>query len=126
MKAGKFCFIILALVIAQSVFAQNVYFGQNKVQYRDFNWYYIQTADFDIYFYKGEDTLAVFAAGVLNDAYVKIKEELNYTLSSRIPIIIYASHNEFQQTNVINELIPEGVGGFTEVFKNRVVVPFSG
>jgi len=126
MKAGKLCFIILALVIAQSAIAQNVYFGQNKVQYRDFNWYYIQTADFDIYFYRGEDTLAVFAAGVLNDAYAEIKDELNYTLSSRIPIIIYASHNEFQQTNVINELIPEGVGGFTEVFKNRVVVPFTG
>jgi WD40 repeat protein len=112
--------------MAQGAIAQNIYFGQNKVQYRDFDWYFIQTADFDIYFYKDEDTLAVFAAEALNDAYVEIKEELNYTLSIRVPVIIYASHNEFQQTNVISQIIPEGVGGFTEIFKNRIVVPFTG
>ena len=123
----RITYITIAIaLIAASAAAQNVYFGQNKVQYRDFNWSYIQTADFDIYFYKGEDTLAVFAAGVLNEAYKEISEELNYTLNNRVPVIIYASHNEFQQTNVIGELIPEGVGGFTEVFKNRIVVPFTG
>jgi dipeptidyl aminopeptidase/acylaminoacyl peptidase len=121
--------IILAFLVLtawQSVIAQNVYFGQNKVQYRDFNWYFIQTSNFDIYFYRGEDTLAMFAAGALEDAYKEIRDELNYTLTERVPIIIYASHNEFQQTNVISELIPEGVGGFTEVFQNRIVIPFTG
>lgn len=121
--------IILAFLVLtawQSVIAQNVYFGQNKVQYRDFNWYFIQTSNFDIYFYRGEDTLAIFAAGALEDAYKEIRDELNYTLTERVPIIIYASHNEFQQTNVISELIPEGVGGFTEVFQNRIVIPFTG
>ena len=120
--------IILLSIVAglQSVPAQEVYFGQNKVQYENFDWYYIQTSNFDIYFYKGEDTLAAFAANVLQTAYQHIKEELNYSLASRVPIIIYASHNEFQQTNVISELIPEGVGGFTEVFKNRIVIPFTG
>ena len=110
----------------QAVSAQNVYFGQNKVQYRDFDWYFIQTPNFDIYFYKGEDTLAVFAAQALEDAYVVVSDELSYTVSERVPIIIYASHNEFQQTNVISELIPEGVGGFTEIFQNRIVIPFTG
>lgn len=121
--------IILAVIFAiawQSASAQNVYFGQNKVQYRDFDWYYIQTPNFDIYFYEGEDTLAVFAADALEKAYENIREELNYTLSDRVPVIIYASHNEFQQTNVIPDLIPEGVGGFTEVFQSRMVIPFTG
>jgi dipeptidyl aminopeptidase/acylaminoacyl peptidase len=121
--------IILAIMLAltwQSTMAQNVYFGQNKVQYRDFDWYYIQTPNFDIYFYQDEDTLAVFAAGALEEAYKDIREELNYTLSDRVPVIIYASHNEFQQTNVIPDLIPEGVGGFTEVFQSRMVIPFTG
>lgn len=126
MNGRNLYIIIFVILVAQIATAQNVFFGQNKVQYRDFDWFYIQTADFDIYFYKEEDTLAVFAAEVLNNAYEEIKEELNYTLSSRVPVIIYASHNEFQQTNVIGELIPEGVGGFTEVFKNRIVVPFTG
>ena len=125
----KFKNILIAAIITltwQAVSAQDVYFGQNKVQYRDFDWYYIQTSNFDIYFYKGEDSLAVFAADVLEKAYVKIQEELNYSVTERVPLIIYASHNEFQQTNVISELIPEGVGGFTEIFQNRIVIPFTG
>jgi Tol biopolymer transport system component len=126
MDLRKLYITALMTLVAGSAFAQNVYFGQNKVQYRDFDWYYIQTANFDIYFYKGEDTLAVFAAQALDEAYQEIKEELNYTLRERVPVIIYASQNEFQQTNVIGEIIPEAVGGFTEVFKNRIVVPFTG
>lgn len=120
--------LILGLLVlaAQSSLAQEVTFGQNKVQYKKFNWFYIQTPQFDIYFYRGEDTLATFAAYALQSAYNEISEELNYHLNNRVPIIIYASHNEFQQTNVISELIPEGVGGFTEVFKNRIVIPFTG
>jgi len=116
----------LILLCLQASQAQEIYFGQNKVQYKNFDWFYIQTANFDIYFYRGEDTLAVFAAQSLQGAYEEIKAELNYNLSDRVPIIIYASHNEFQQTNVISELIPEGVGGFTEIFKNRIVIPFTG
>ncbi|RPI04523.1 MAG: biopolymer transporter Tol, partial [Ignavibacteriae bacterium] len=33
---------------------------------------------------------------------------------------------EFQQTNVVSEYMEEGIGGVTELFKNRVVVPFEG
>jgi Tol biopolymer transport system component len=122
----KALLLVLLALAWQSAIGQEEYFGQNKVQYKKFDWYYFQTKNFDVYFYKGEDTLAVFAANSLEKAYSEIKEQLNYTLSNRVPIIIYASHNEFQQTNVISELIPEGVGGFTEVFKNRIVIPFTG
>ncbi len=122
-KALTFIFLV---VLSQTVMGQDLQFGQNKVQYKNFDWYFVQTPNFDIYFYKGEDTLATFAANSLQKAYEEIKEDLNYSLSNRVPVIIYASHNEFQQTNVVSDLIPEGVGGFTEVFKNRIVIPFTG
>ena len=41
-------------------------------------------------------------------------------------IIVYHSHNEFQQTNVVGSYMREGIGGVTELFKNRVVFPFEG
>ena len=40
--------------------------------------------------------------------------------------MVYNSHNDFQQTNVIGEYLEEGIGGVTELFKNRVVIPFEG
>ena len=117
---------VILLLLTSLGNTQEPYFGKNKVQYETFDWYFIQTENFDIYYYKDEYHLAKFAADVLGDAYLKIKEELRYDLNKRVPVIIYNSHNDFQQTNVIPYLIEEGVGGFTEVFKNRIVVPFTG
>ena len=114
------------LLLANPGNAQEPYFGKNKVQYETFDWYFIRTGSFDIYFYRDEYHLAKFAADVLEDAYLKVREELRYDLRKRVPVIIYNSHSDFQQTNVIPYLIEEGVGGFTEVFKNRIVVPFTG
>jgi Tol biopolymer transport system component len=119
------CVLALLFCVNQTL-AQEPYFGKNKVQYEHFDWYYIQTRNFDIYYYKGEYHIAEFAADVLEDAYVKVKKELRYELNKRVPVILYNSPNDFQQTNVIPNLIEEGVGGFTESLKNRIVVPFTG
>jgi len=124
-KTAITALIILALAFSVSD-AQETYFGKNKVRYKDFDWSYIQTRHFDIHFYEDAYLTAKFAASVLESAYVEISNELNYLIQRRVPIFIYNSHNDFQQTNIIPSLIPEGVGGFTEVFKNRIVVPFSG
>ena len=37
-------------------------FGKNKVQYHDFEWKYIETENFRIYFYQGGKMLADFCA----------------------------------------------------------------
>jgi len=102
------------------------YFGQNKVQYKDFHWLVYKTKHFDIYFYQGEDSL-VRRAGVLAEgSYDSLALDLKHELSRRYPIILYDSHGDFEQTNVVLELVEQSVGGFTEQFKNRVVVPFEG
>lgn len=101
-------------------------FGQNKVQYEEFDWAFIRSDNFDVYFYPGHRDLAVFAAEVAEKALQQISEELNWKLTERISILVYASHNDFQQTNVTLSYLPEGVGGFTELFKNRIVVPYEG
>lgn len=101
-------------------------FGQNKVQYKKFDWYYIQTKHCDIYFYEGGDRIVEFAAKAAEDALSAIMKSYNYQINNRITIIVYNSNNDFQQTNVIDEFLSEGVEGFTEIFKNRVVVRFEG
>jgi hypothetical protein len=60
------------------------------------------------------------------EAYYKIKADLKKPIFNRIPIIFYKSHQEFATTNIIYPLLNEGVGGFTELSRNRVAVPFSG
>ncbi len=106
--------------------AQETFFGKNKVQYRDFDWSYIQSRHFDIYFYDDGYPMAKFTAEVMESSYVEISGELGWKLQKRVPIFVYNSHNDFQQTNITQGLLPDGVGGFTEAFKNRIVIPFTG
>ena len=120
----KVLIFLLIFPLSFPVFGQ--YFGKNKVQYTNFDWHYLQSEHFDIYFYPGAERIAEFVADVAESSYACLKEDFRYEISDRIPIIVYKSHNDFQQTNVILGTVEEGVGGFTEFFKNRVVIPYEG
>lgn len=116
-------FVPLFLLMTISAFAQ---FGKNKVQYKDLDWYYIQTRHFDIFFSTKGERLAEFTARAAEDALTSIEKNINYKINNRITLIVYNSHNDFQETNVIDEYLSEGIQGFTELFKNRVVVQYDG
>ena len=103
----------LVLLASGLALSQNSVFGKNKVQYKDFQWEYIQTNHFDIYYSQNGYELAEFTADAAEDAYSSIRKLLRYDINNRIPMVVYNSHNEFQQTNVISEYLDEGVGGVT-------------
>jgi Tol biopolymer transport system component len=101
-------------------------FGQNKVQYHSFQWSYYQTEHFDIYFSQGGGPIAEFAAEHVERMYANVSKVVGHRLTERVPIILHNTHAEFEQTNVIPMALDEGIGGFTERFKNRIVLPFEG
>ena len=101
------------------------YFGQNKVQYRSFNFQSIQTEHFDIYYYPDERGGALDAARMAERAYARLSRILHHQFQSRKPIILYASSSDFQQTNIV-DATGEALGGVTEFFKHRAVLPFTG
>ncbi len=106
--------------------ARAQYFGQNKVQYRQYEWRSLSSDHFEVYFYPGEDSLAMRVMDLAEKTQSAFAKRLQHELSKRIPIILYGSHNDFQQTNVTPELIDPGTGGFTELLRDRVVIPFAG
>ncbi|HKP94451.1 MAG TPA: hypothetical protein VJ385_01720 [Fibrobacteria bacterium] len=123
LPAGMLLAVLIGGVPARGV-AQG--FGQNKVQYNQFKWSYFRTAHFDIYFPQGADLIASFAARNVEAMYKSVSGTVGHKLSARVPIILHNSHAEFEQTNVIRLPLHEGIGGFTEIFKNRIVLPFEG
>ena len=121
------CALFLSLSPYNLTYSQSAaVFGQNKVQYKEFDWKYIKTKHFDVYFSQGGKELAEFAAHVMESSLANLTDNIDYNISNRIPVIIYNSHNDFQQNNVVDEYLPEGVGGVTELFKNRINIPFEG
>jgi Tol biopolymer transport system component len=106
--------------------AEAQYFGQNKVQYRQYDWRTIRSDHFDVYFYPELDSLARRVMDLAEKTDALLTQRLGHRLTRRVPIVLYGSHNDFAQTNVTPQLIDAGTGGFTEVLRNRVVLPFMG
>ncbi|MDZ7766747.1 MAG: peptidase MA family metallohydrolase [Melioribacteraceae bacterium] len=115
--------IIFILLLSSSLLAQ---FGQNKVQFKEFDWYFIQTKHFDIYFTSEGKEIAEFTSRAAEDALESIQNDFDYLINNRVSLIVYNSHNDFQETNTTGAYLGQGTGGFTEPFKNRVVFPFEG
>jgi Tol biopolymer transport system component len=118
--------LALALGVALPAPAAAQIFGKNKVQYREFDFHVISSAHFDVYFYMGGDSLALRVLDLAEKAHDYLSREMGHALAHKVPIILYNSPNDFRQTNIITELLDEGTGGFTELFRNRVVLPFAG
>jgi Tol biopolymer transport system component len=103
------------------------YFGRNKVQYSSFDFKVIQTEHFDVYYYEQERVAAMDAARMAERGYARLSKILNHDFRERKPIILYASHSDFQQTNALGGQGPgEGTGGVTDFQRNRAVQPFTG
>ncbi len=128
MRTKIFLSVLLMLFAVTSVSAQYFSYGKNRVQYEDFEWRFLQSKHFDIYYY-GEKNykLAEFASMSVESAYKQLKDDFDHELSDRISVIIYDSHNDFSQTNVVSlPISAEGIGGVTDKFKNRMTIPFDG
>jgi len=123
-SVSRFVITCLILALAWPVSAQ--YFGRNKVRYRAFDFQVMRTAHFDIYFYSSEQEGADIAARLAERWYARLSRQLNHSMTERQPLVLYASHADFEQTNVVADQINEGTGGFTEPIRRRIVLPLAG
>ena len=120
------CCALALLVLPRLAGAQFGWFGQNKIQYRDFDWRVLSGAHVDVYYYPAEERIARLALSHAEDSYDVLVRKFNHRVTHRIPLIVYASHSDFEQTNVLPFVPPEGVLGVTEFLRRRVTVPFRG
>lgn len=114
------------IFLPQLLSAQFYFFGRNKVQYDKFNWKILKTEHFDIYYYDDFTEIAEIGAKFAEEAFDEHKVKFNHFVTNRIPLIFYNTHTHFQQTNTIPGFLPEGIGGFFEFIKGRVVIPYLG
>ena len=102
-------FTVLLLILLPAICWGQYYFGQNKVQYTDFDWQVLATEHFNIYFYPEEEVIAKIGAKLAEDSYDYLVEKFNHVINKKIPLIIDSSPTFFYQTNVISMILPEGV-----------------
>ena len=101
------------------------YFGQNQVQYRDFDFVVLKTEHFDVYYYPEEKRAADDVARLAERWYERFSRLFQHQMKDRQPVMLYASPADFRQTNIVYGL-GEGTGGVTESFRRRIVMPSAG
>jgi len=123
-KALVFVLLAAAPVAAQNLYPYDPYIGgKNKVRWDKFVWYTYETPHFKISYYDRVEPSLEKIASYAESAYDDIAHKLNYQVLKPIPMICYATHGEFEQTNIIVGFIPEGVGAFASPVRNRMVLP---
>jgi hypothetical protein len=115
--------LLIALAITWPTLASAQYFGKNKVQFDRFQFQVLTTQHFDIYYYPAEETAARMAGRMAERWYARLSRLLTHELTGRQPLILYASHPHFAQTNVVDSMIGEGTGGVTEGLRRRITLP---
>ena len=118
--------ILVAMVaaVAPSV-VEGQYFGRNKVQYQTFDFRILSTQHYDIHYYPAESTATADAARMAERWYTRLSGIMRQNFNKK-PLVFYADHPDFEQTNVIGGFIDQSTGGVTEAARNRVVMPFTG
>ncbi len=99
------------------------YFGKNNIHYDTFEWKVYQTDHFEIYYYPELEKHLERIAGYAESAYQKVSADLHHDLSSKVPMILFKTHSEFEQQNVIPGAAQEGVGAFVESSRGRMLLP---
>ncbi len=130
MKAGVqiILFSWILLIFSSHAYAQSALevFGKNRIQYKNFEWKYISTINFEVYYYQEGNEMAYFAARHAEADFDRIADLLGYTPYSKTKIFIYNSTTDLQQSNVgLNNDAPL-VGGQTNFVKSRIEIAYPG
>ncbi len=114
----------LALLGTSPALAQFApYFGKNKVRYDTFAWRIYKSPHFEIYYYPELEPHLARVASYAESAYQKVSSELKHSIEFAIPLVLYKTHSEFEQTHLFPDFVPEGVAAFADSVRNRMVLP---
>ena len=129
LKGRKIIVLACALLILTSdLFSQvsTVEFGKNRVQYRKFKWEYLQTDNFNAYYYQNGQTIAKYVAQIAEQELPEIEKFVEYGLQRRANIAIYNDFDELRQSNIGLSLDWQTTGGITKLVNNKMIVYFDG
>ncbi len=102
-------------------------FGQNRVQYRDFDWQYYATEHFVTYFNQGGQELGRFAAQMAEIDLREIEELLDFRVNREINIIVYNTVGDQNQSNIgASRQVVYNTGGRTTIIDNKLFLHFNG
>jgi hypothetical protein len=125
--AAILALVLVTTTLVGSASAQGTpfypYFNKNNIHYDDWEWFIYETDHFEIYYYTGIEQHLERIASYAEGAYQQVSSNLKHDLPNKVSLILFKTHSEFEQQNVIPGAAQEGVGAFAEPFRDRMLLP---
>lgn len=123
----KFCGrVFLSFVFIVIIVFYSFGFGKNKVNYTLNDWYIYELGNYKVFIDSSQTNISKFVIRALKDNDEDLRSLTLRDLNEIFPVIIFPNQIDFQANNIAEGFIDEGVGGFTEGVKNRLVMPMNG
>jgi len=103
-------------------------FGQNRVQYRTFEWKYFDSVHFRTFYYDYGKANAMYAISLAEQELSHIVYMMGGRLNKKLNIILYNSFGDYRQTNLgrKNDDLNAANGGKVDVAGDYIAVYFNG
>jgi hypothetical protein len=101
-------------------------FGQNRIQYKKFEWNYLSSENFDVHFYGARRKVAEEALQYLESEFDRITDLLGYYPYQKTKVFLYNSISDLQQSNIGLNHTRYNAGGETEFVKPYVEIAHPG
>ena len=116
----------LALIFLGTLQASAQYlpetFGKNRIQYRQFNWQYLSSENFDVYYYDARKAVAQNSLEFLEAEFDRITDLIGYPPYFKTKVFLYNSLADLRQSNVGLNRTVYTANGETEFIKPYVEV----
>jgi len=112
---------------AQFYQGSNLDFGKNRVQYREFEWYFYPTEHFEVYYYQGGEQLAQYVLVSSEKNLKTVEKFFDYSIEDKVQILSYAKQSEFRQSNIgISNDDQYNIGGAARIMGSKMFVYYEG
>jgi hypothetical protein len=97
-------------------------FGKNRIQYKTFEWKYIASDNFDVYYYEDRKKVATEALQYLESEFDRITDLIGYPPYLKTKVFLYNSITDLQQSNIGLNHTQYNTGGETDFIKPYIEI----
>jgi Tol biopolymer transport system component len=119
---------IVLLLVDEKAEAQQTLetFGQNRIQFKKFDWKYLSSENFDVHFYGQRKKVAEEALQYLESEFDRITDLIGFYPYQKTKVFLYNSITDLQQSNIGLNHTRYSAGGETEFVKPYVEIAHPG
>lgn len=125
-SVGVLALFVLCFLVESNAQQAREVFGQNRIQYKEFEWKYLSSENFDVHFYGERRKAAEDALQYLESEFDRITDLLGFYPYQKTKVFLYNSITDLQQSNIGLNHTRYSAGGETEFIKPYVEIAHPG